>query len=91
MAEIGFHIIKERWGQGFGPEAAKAVIAYAFDTLGADELFAGHNPRNTASEKVLRRLGFVYTHDEFYVPTGLMHPSYRLTSAYFSASKMKSE
>jgi hypothetical protein len=25
------------------------------------------------------RLGFVHTHDEFYEPTGLMHPSYLLT------------
>ena len=27
---------------------------------------------------LLTRLGFVYTHDEFYEPTGLRHPSYML-------------
>jgi hypothetical protein len=41
-------------------------------------LFAGHNPANQASRELLARLGFRYTHDELYPPTGLMHPSYRL-------------
>jgi hypothetical protein len=30
---------------------------------------------------MLRRLGFRYTHDELYPPTGLRHPSYVLTRA----------
>ncbi len=44
----------------------------------ADALFAGHNPHNTESAKVLRKLGFHYIGDEFYEPTGLYHPSYEL-------------
>lgn len=77
--EIGFHLCKTAWGQGYGQEAAQAVIGYAFDSLGAARLFAGHNPANVASRKLLMKLGFQYTHDEFYPPTGLMHPSYLLT------------
>lgn len=42
----------------------------------AAALFAGHNPNNTASAGLLKKLGFQYTHDEYYAPTGLMHPSY---------------
>jgi RimJ/RimL family protein N-acetyltransferase len=41
-------------------------------------VFAGHNPANTASRGLLARLGFRYTHDELYAPTGLRHPSYLL-------------
>ena len=77
--EIGFHIRKDCWGYGYGFEAAQAVIGYAFDQLDAISLFAGHNPANEASRRLLVKLGFQYTHNEYYAPTGLMHPSYLLT------------
>ena len=76
--EIGFHLRPEFWGQGYAVEAAKAAIRYAFTELEAKKLFAGHNPKNIASRKVLLKLGFVYAGDEFYEPTGLYHPSYEL-------------
>jgi RimJ/RimL family protein N-acetyltransferase len=81
--ELGFHLRAEHWGQGYATEAARAVIAYAFDTLRASALFAGHHPLNTASRTLLTRLGFRYTHDEFYPPTGLDHPSYRIRDSGF--------
>ncbi len=76
--EIGFHIRKAFWGQGYALEAAQTVIDYAFNTLVAKALFAGHNPANEASARLLTKLGFQYTHDEYYAPTGLNHPSYLL-------------
>lgn len=76
--ELGFHLRPQFWGQGIAVEAAKAVIAYAFDILQAEILFAGHNPLNVNSAKVLKKLGFSYVRDEFYAPTGLYHPSYTL-------------
>lgn len=75
--EIGFHLCPDYWGQGLGTEAAKAVIGYAFQTLKAKELFAGHHPDNAGSAGMLKKLGFRYTQDVFYEPTGLYHPSYR--------------
>ena len=74
--EIGFHLLPEFWKMRYGSEAANGVINYAIDTLKADSLFAGHNPKNSNSAKLLLHLGFTYTHDEFYKPTGLNHPSY---------------
>lgn len=76
--ELGFHLRPTFWGQGIAVEAAKAVIIYAFAVLQAESLFAGHNPRNVNSAKVLKKLGFSYMGDEFYEPTGLHHPSYLL-------------
>lgn len=76
--EIGFHLRSKFWRQGYAAEAANAVIEYAFAVLKAEGLFAGHNPQNTASAKVLRKLGFRYIGDKFYEPTGLYHPSYEL-------------
>lgn len=80
--ELGFHLRKASWGQGFAVEAARAVIEYAFERLDAAGLFAGHHPANDPSRRVLNKLGFRYTHDEFYPPTGLHHPSYRLAENY---------
>ncbi len=84
VLELGFHLRPEHWGQGLATEAARAVIQYAFTTIGVGALVAGHHPRNDASRRVLRRLGFRYTHDEHYPPTGLDHPSYALTAAEFA-------
>lgn len=76
--ELGFHLRRPFWGQGLAFEAASAVVVFAFESLGAQSLFAGHHPENMPSKKVLERLGFCHDHDEFYPPTGLLHPSYRL-------------
>ena len=80
--EIGFHLRPQFWGKGYATEAATAVIDYAFSALKAEALFAGHNPNNVASSKVLLKLGFHYIGDEFYEPTGLYHPSYDLRQNY---------
>lgn len=78
ILELGVHIRSSHWRQGFAEEAARAVIEHAFGRLGAAGLFAGHNPANHASRRLLEKLGFSYTHDEHYPPTGLQHPSYLL-------------
>lgn len=77
--EVGFHIRSNYWRQGYAFEAAQATIRYAFDRLKVSAIFAGHNPKNEGSRFLLEKLGFHYTHDEFYPPTGLHHPSYLLT------------
>lgn len=81
ILEIGFHICSKSWGQGYATEAARGIIKYAFEVLGVEGLFAGHNPKNIASKNLLEKLGFQYTHDEFYKPTGLNHPSYLMTKS----------
>lgn len=77
--EIGFHLLPAYWGRGLATEAARAVIGYAFETIEARALFAGHHPANAASRRVLEKLGFRWTHEELYPPTGLQHPSYLLS------------
>lgn len=83
IAEIGFHIRSQHWGRGYATEAARAVMAYAFGRLEVAGLFAGHNPKNSASRHILERLGFRYTHHELYEPTGLEHLCYLLTAAEY--------
>ncbi len=78
LLELGFHFRPQYWGQGLAQEAARAVIAIAFEDLAVKGLFAGHHPENAASERLLRNLGFRYTHQEIYPPTGLLNPAYLL-------------
>ena len=82
--EIGFHIRSSHWRKGYASEAARAVMDHAFRSLNVTGLFAGHNPKNHGSRKLLVKLGFNYTHDEFYEPTGLEHPSYFIKSEEYT-------
>jgi [ribosomal protein S5]-alanine N-acetyltransferase len=82
--ELGFALRAAYWGRGLATEAGEAVVAFAFDNRGAAALFAGHHPANATSRRVLQKLGFHYTHEELYPPTGLMHPSYLLTRAAYT-------
>lgn len=74
--EMGVHLLPEYWNNGIGYEASKAMISYTFNTLNISSIFAGHNPQNQVSAILLKKLGFRFTHYEFYPPTGLNHPSY---------------
>jgi RimJ/RimL family protein N-acetyltransferase len=78
MLELGFYIRTDQWGRGFATEAARSVIAHAFEVLDVPALFAGHHPENRGSQHTLEKLGFRYTHHELYPPTGLQHPGYVL-------------
>jgi [ribosomal protein S5]-alanine N-acetyltransferase len=80
IIEMGVHLRPQNWGQGLAQEAGHAVIAFAFEGLGVKALFAGHHPANTASRRLIEKLGFRFTHEELYPPTGLNHPSYVLTN-----------
>jgi ribosomal-protein-alanine N-acetyltransferase len=83
--ELGFHLCARFWGKGLAEEAARTATRFAFECLDATALFAGHHPKNAASARVLKKLGFRHTHDEPYAPTGLSHPSYLLVRADFDA------
>jgi len=87
--EMGIHLKEKYWGKGFAKEACLAVMEYAFKTLRVNALFAGHNPKNIASAQLLKKLGFTYTHVEFYVPTGLYHPSYLIRAQDYKSKKVE--
>jgi RimJ/RimL family protein N-acetyltransferase len=87
--EIGAHILPVHWRKGFAVEALQTVMEYAFIDLKAAALFAGHNPMHDASSGLMQKLHFQYTHDEYYPPTGLNHPSYLQTAdEYFRLKKV---
>ncbi len=76
--ELGYHLLPAFWNQGLATEAAVAVVNYGFKTLNVRSILAGHHPANHLSQRILEKLGFEYTHDALYEPTGLQHPVYLL-------------
>ena len=58
LAEIGYLLGREYWGQGFAVEAMKAFVDFSFATLNLRRLEATVDVRNVASNKLLQRLGF---------------------------------
>ncbi|HYN12097.1 MAG TPA: GNAT family N-acetyltransferase [Burkholderiales bacterium] len=56
--ELGFRFERTFWGRGFATEVGAAWVSAAFGDLGLDELGAFVHPENTASLRVLEKLGF---------------------------------
>jgi RimJ/RimL family protein N-acetyltransferase len=57
QAEIGFIFHPDHHGHGFATEAAAALLALAFDDLKVHRAIGRLEARNTASARVLERLG----------------------------------
>ena len=55
--ELGYWVAREHWKRGYCTEAARAVIAFAFDTVALHRIQATHLVRNPASGRVMQKLG----------------------------------
>jgi len=55
--EIGFTFNPEQQGRGYATEAARALLPFAFETMGWHRLIGRTEARNTASARVLEKLG----------------------------------
>lgn len=61
VRELGYVLSEEYWGRGIMPEAAEAVLRFAFKELGLSKVTVGHFPFNMQSKRVIEKLGFSYT------------------------------
>jgi len=59
-AEIGFTLATAHQGCGYASEAAGAVVAALFDQLGCVRVYGELDPENTASQRVLERIGLIH-------------------------------
>jgi len=55
--EVGYHIFKKYWGQGYAPEAAKAFINYGFENKLAPSIISIIDVRNMQSQRVADKNG----------------------------------
>jgi RimJ/RimL family protein N-acetyltransferase len=59
--EIGYWLGTKFWNRGFGTEAVRALIDFAFTELEHDSLSAGARVTNPASRRILEKCGFQWT------------------------------
>ena len=55
--EIGWRLARGAWGHGYATEAARAVLAYAFDELKLGEIVSFTTVENRRSRRVMERIG----------------------------------
>ncbi|NNC89079.1 MAG: GNAT family N-acetyltransferase [Akkermansiaceae bacterium] len=59
LAELGYALAPQFWSKGYVTEAARALIAAAFTAdPGLNRIRAWTTPENSASHRVLKKLGF---------------------------------
>jgi RimJ/RimL family protein N-acetyltransferase len=59
--EIGYWLGVNHWGKGYGTEAVRALIDFAFTELEYESLCAGARVTNPASRRILEKCGFQWT------------------------------
>jgi RimJ/RimL family protein N-acetyltransferase len=55
--DIGYRFLPEHWGQGIATEACHPLMQYGFETLNLERIIGLVEPDNTASVRVLEKLG----------------------------------
>jgi RimJ/RimL family protein N-acetyltransferase len=75
--EIGYWIGVPFWGQGYTTEAVRAVLAYGFERLGLNRIYASHFDFNPASGRVMQKAGMRYE--------GTLRDYYRKDERYITA------
>jgi RimJ/RimL family protein N-acetyltransferase len=89
LLETGSWLGREFQGLGYGTEQRVAVLAFAFDGLGAQAALSGALEGNVASARVSEKLGYVTTGVGSLAPRGtpVSHTEYRLERAAWRPAK----
>jgi ribosomal-protein-alanine N-acetyltransferase len=100
--EIVFAYLKEHWNKGFATEAANACLGFGFERLEIERIYAVIHPENTASQRVLKKIGMSFDRASEHYQMNLTTYTiareeyvtdknfYRLTDAESIASKIMS-
>jgi [ribosomal protein S5]-alanine N-acetyltransferase len=59
-SELWYELTQKVWGRGLATEAARACVRYAFEDVGMERVIAGADAPNTASLRVIEKLGMKY-------------------------------
>ena len=75
--EIGYHINKKFWNNGYASEASQFMRDYFFDNTAYNEVYSYMNSLNLASRKVAIKNGMTFV--EEYTEDGFPHTVYKIT------------
>lgn len=77
--DLGYRFIRKYWGMGYATEAAAASLAYGFDTLCLQAIYAIADCENIGSNRVLTKIGL--TCAETFNLNGIRHNWYQIAKA----------
>ncbi|MGL4489909.1 MAG: GNAT family N-acetyltransferase [Rhizobiaceae bacterium] len=60
VAELGYRLRREDWGQGLAPEGALALLNWGFANAGYERIFASTMAVNQGSRRVMEKIGMTY-------------------------------
>lgn len=66
-AEIGYLLMPEHWGKGYGSEIAESLVSLAKEIDEIQSLMANIAPENIASQRILEKQGFLWEYDGEYI------------------------
>lgn len=70
--EVGYWIGVPFWGNGYIPEALRAIQKHTFENLGCSAMWCGYYEGNENSKRCQEKCGFRYHHTENDKPCALM-------------------
>lgn len=76
--EIGWRLAREYWGKGLASEAAEAALAFGLNKCKLSNIVSICQIANTASERIMRKLGLVFDHETIAPDCGRTIKVYRL-------------
>jgi RimJ/RimL family protein N-acetyltransferase len=89
--ELGYWLSESVWANGYGREAAGAIVDYAFTTLELNALISSFHNDNPFSGRILKRLGFMETGQSMNFSRAqnseVAMTNVRLTRAHWDAKK----
>lgn len=83
--EIGWRLNRFAWGKGYATEAARAIVTYAFKTVGLEYVYAYIDLENKRSIRVANKLGFSLLSNFIY--DGVPCDAYRITRQEYVQSE----
>jgi len=77
--EVGWHLGRAHWGNGYATEAGRAALNYGYNCLRLKTIYAVVDPANTPSMAVCRRIGMTHL--------GRTEQFYERSLEYFSKAR----
>ena len=60
VSDLGYRLVRRHWRKGLASEASRALLRYAFDTVGQSRVIAQTMAVNTGSRRVMEAIGMRY-------------------------------
>lgn len=84
--ELGYRFMERYWGNGFATETTIALVAYAFENLKIETIYAICDEENKGSKNVLEKTGLKFI--ELFMYKGKPHNWFQLTKSEWQKAKV---